>query len=122
MISIKQLYWNRTSAWLFSCKFAAFQNVPSLKSTSDRLLLLLAQLKKRVEMFRSSYPDEFLGKGVLKIYSKFTGEHPSKCDFNKEITLRHGCSLVNLLQIFRAPFNKNTSGRLLLNVSNLLEN
>ena len=26
-ISIKQLYWNRTSAWMFSCKFAAyFQN------------------------------------------------------------------------------------------------
>ena len=43
-----------------------------------------------------------------------------KCDFNKvasnfiEITLRHGCSLVNLLQIFRTPFPKNTSGRLLL--------
>ena len=43
-----------------------------------------------------------------------------KCDFNKvafnfvEITLRHGCSPVNLLHIFRTPFLKNTSGRLLL--------
>ena len=43
-----------------------------------------------------------------------------KCDFNKfasnfiEIALRHGCSPVNLLHIFRAPFLKNTSGRLLL--------
>ena len=40
-----------------------------------------------------------------------------KCDFNKvaiEITLRHGCSPVNLLHIFRAPFSKNTSGPLLL--------
>ena len=33
-----------------------------------------------------------------------------KCD----TTLRHGCSPVNLLHIFRIPFLKNTSGRLLL--------
>ena len=31
-----------------------------------------------------------------------------------EITLRHGCSLLNLLHIFRIPFLKNTSGWLLL--------
>ena len=39
----------------------------------------------------------FLGKGVLR-------------------TLRHGCSPVNLLHIFRAAFSKNTSGLLLLSV------
>ena len=32
-----------------------------------------------------------------------------KCDFNK-IALRPGCSLVNLLDIFRTPFPKKTSG------------
>ena len=39
-----------------------------------------------------------------------------KCDFSNfiEITLRHGCSSVNLLHIFKAPFPKNTSGGLLL--------
>ena len=31
-----------------------------------------------------------------------------------ETTLRHECSPVNLLHIFRTPFTKNTSGRLLL--------
>ena len=31
-----------------------------------------------------------------------------------EIVLRRGCSPVNLLHIFRAPFPKNTSGRPLL--------
>ena len=53
--------------------------------------------------------------------SKFTGEHPSwsvisiKLQSNFiEITLRHGCSLLNLLHIFRIPFLKNTSGWLLL--------
>ena len=40
-----------------------------------------------------------------------------KCDFNSnfvEITLRHGCSTVNLKHIFRGPFPRNTSGWLLL--------
>ena len=31
---------------------------------------------------RSSPPEVLLGKGVLKIYSKFTGQHP--CDFNRK--------------------------------------
>ena len=43
-----------------------------------------------------------------------------KYDFNKvasniiEITLRHGCSPVNLLHIFGTPLLKNTTERLLL--------
>ena len=45
-----------------------------------------------------------------------------KWDFNKvikqgnfiEVTLRHRCSHVNLLHIFRTPLPKNTSGRLFL--------
>ena len=71
--------------------------------------------------FRSSHLEVFLGKGVLKIWSKFTGEHlcqsvnSIKLQSNFiEITLRYGCSPVNLLHIFRTPFSKNSSGRLLL--------
>ena len=72
-------------------------------------------------VYRCSHPDVFLGKGVLKICSKFTGDHPCRsvisikllCNFF-EITLRHGCSPVTLLYIFRTPFYKNISGRLLL--------
>ena len=38
-----------------------------------------------------------------------------KCEKNfTEITLRHGCSPVNLLHIFKTLFIKNTSGWLLL--------
>ena len=36
-----------------------------------------------------------------------------KCDFNKvptEVTLWYGCSLVNLMNIFRTPFSRNASG------------
>ena len=32
----------------------------------------------RLSDFRSSPPEMFLGKGVLKICSKFTGEHPCR--------------------------------------------
>ena len=71
--------------------------------------------------FGSCHPEVFLGEGVLKICNKFTGEHPCRsaisikllCNFI-EIALRHGCSPVNLLHIFRTPFPKNTSGWLLL--------
>ena len=70
---------------------------------------------------KSSPPEVVsLGKGVLKICSKFRGEHPCRsmismkllCNFI-EIPLRHGCSLVNLLHIFGTLFLKNTSGGLL---------
>ena len=70
---------------------------------------------------RSSRPEMFLGKGILKIYSKFTGEHTCRsvisinllCNFI-EIAFRHGCSPVNLRHVFRAPFSENSSGWLLL--------
>ena len=57
--------------------------------------------------FRSSRQEVFLRKGVLKICSKFTGEHPwrraisIKLFFNFiEITLRHGCSPSLTIKVF----------------------
>ena len=78
---------------------------------------------------RSSHPDVFLVIGFLKIWSKFTEEHPCKsvisikvlCNFI-EITLWHGCSPITLLYVFRTPFPKNTSGRLLLEILIKLKN
>ena len=67
-----------------------------------------------------------LRKRCSEICSKFTGEYPFRsvvsikllCSFI-EITLRHGCSPASLLHIFRTPFPKNTSGRLLLHVKSI---
>ena len=66
----------------------------------------------------------FLGKDVLKICSKLTGGHPCRSMISMkllynliEITLRHGCSPVNLLHTFRTPFPKSISERLLLSCS-----
>ena len=42
-----------------------------------------------------------------------------KSDFNK-VAVRHGCSPVNLLPIFRTPFPRNTSGWLPLNIEHIL--
>ena len=78
----------------------------------------------------SFVPEKFQkqpSRGVFKIYSKFRGEHPSQSVISInlqsnfiEITLRHGCSPINFLYIFRIPVPKNISGRLLLKF--LMEN
>ena len=64
-----------------------------------------------VAEYRSSAPEVFLGKGVLNVCSKSTGEHPWEivisikllCNFI-EFALRHRCFLVNLQHIFKTPF------------------
>ena len=70
---------------------------------------------------RSSSQELFLGKVILKICSKLTREYPCRSVISiklllsfTEITLRHGCSPVNLLHFFRATFPKNTYEGLLL--------
>ena len=69
-------------------------------------------------------PSRRVRKTVLKMCSKFAGEHPCrsviliKLQINFiEITLRNGCSPASLLHIFRTPFSKNTSRLLLLDNS-----
>ena len=61
--------------------------------------------------YRSSHPETFLVKGVLKICSKFTREHPCRSVISNSTWV---CSIVNLLHIFRTPFSRNTSKWLLL--------
>ena len=53
-----------------------------------------------LSLLRSSRPEVFLRKGVLKIY-KFTGEHPCR-------------SVISIKLLFRALFLRNTSRWLLL--------
>ena len=80
-----------------------------------------------ITLHRSSYPEVFLVKGVLKICGKFTGEQPCrnvtsiklqsksiKLQIKLQFTLRHECSPVSLLHIFRMHLSKNTSKWLLL--------
>ena len=66
-------------------------------------------------MLRSSPPEVFLGKVVLKICCKYGGEHScwSVISIKLQIAFRHGCS-VNLLHILRTPFYENIYGGLFL--------
>ena len=88
---------------------------------SDTNLSCNFYLKKHI-FIRSSSSEVFLGKGVPKTCSKFTGENQClslisiklRCNFI-EIARRRGCSL---LHIFRTRLYKNASGELLLFFSN----
>ena len=90
-----------------------FTRIPSRKKAKHwELLRNHAQAH-----IRSSHTDVFIGKGVLKICSKFTGEHSCRSVISIklqssfiEITLRHGCSPLNLLHNFKIAFPKNTFG------------
>ena len=76
--------------------------------------------KRALNVMQTSYirrcsPEVFLEKVFWKYGSTFTGEYPCLkvisvkllCNFI-EIALRHGCSPVNLLHVFRTSFYKNT--------------
>ena len=76
--------------------------------------ILIPWIKKSLTKCRSSPPEVFLEKVVLKICSKFTGEHPYRSAISIklqsnfiEIILLHGYVPVNWLHMFRAPFYKN---------------
>ena len=79
---------------------------------SQRLITIQKQPPRGVPRKRCS-------KNMQQIYRRTP---TPKCDFNKvacnfiEITLRRGCSPVNLLHIFTKPFSSNTSGWLLLTI------
>ena len=72
-------------------------------------------------LFTKASLEVFLIKSVLKICCKFKGKHlcgsvistKLLCNFI-EIILQHKSSPANLLQIFRAPYYKNTFQGLLL--------
>ena len=76
---------------------------------------------EHIVKFQKQPTEVFLRTGVLKICRKFIREHPFQsvilikllCKFI-DTALRHGCSPVNLLHIFRTLFHKNTSGWLLV--------
>ena len=63
---------------------------------------------------RSSRSEVFLGKGVLKIWSKFTGEHPYRSAISIKLLWR---SAISIKLLCRTAFPRNTSGWLLLEMS-----
>ena len=112
---LKKRLWRRC----FHLNFGKFLRTPFLQNISGGCFLV--DKFKLLKICRSSHPEAFLGKVVAKICSKFTGEHPCRSVVSLklqsnfiEIAPKH--FPVNMLHIFRTPFAKTTSGRLLLNL------
>ena len=80
-------------------------------------------IQNKKSNFRSSHPDGVLKKrcseNMQQIYRRTL---MPKCYFSNffDIALRHGCSPVNLLHVFRTIFPRNTSGWLLVKFENHL--
>ena len=108
-----QLYWNCTSAWLFSCKFAAYfsnfieialqhgcsplnllhiSRTPFPKNTSGGLLLTIVNL----ELFITIY--------IRHRQKPLTLGNP--CNFMKKRS-HHRCFPVNIAKCFKTPISKN---------------
>ena len=103
-----------TSRQSLRYNFTLNQNWRKINTPLCRTKIRLS-LKQKNEYFKTSL------LGVLKICRKFKREYPGQSLFSIkllwnfiEIALRHECSPVNLLHIFRTPLTKNTSGWLLL--------
>ena len=105
-------------------EFFNFSGAESVKGLS--VAIILSGLRVRLWAFNLIQRQP--SGGVLKkrcsenMQQNYRMTPMPKCDFKKvallcnfiEIALRHGCSPANLRHIFRTPFLKNTSERLLL--------
>ena len=116
MSVIFEIFLVRSKKYLYQC------HPPYITRVSPPNMIYLQPFLDHV-IHRSSHTKVFFKKGVLKIYSKFTKEHPCRSVISIqlqsnfiEIALWHGCSLVNLLHIFRTSSPRNASGWLLLNI------
>ena len=108
----KQIYENNTSKFLIQ----DFSNI--------RITRTLFSINCNICKYQKQPPRGVPRKSCSEILQQIYRRTPMpKCNFNKvvieieifiEIALRHGCSPVNLLHIFRTPFLKNTSGWLFL--------
>ena len=88
-------WWGRSLRWFLN----------TLKWRNSFLLFGYLPKYLLIHFLRSNLPEMLLGNGVLKICSKLIGEHPCRSVISIklqsslfEITLRHGCSPVNLQQ------------------------
>ena len=77
---IKKRLWHRC----FPVNFVKFSWTPSSQSTSGRLLLWLT--KYEILIVRSSHQRYSIKKGVLKIFSKFTGKHLCQSPFLNKVS------------------------------------
>ena len=108
---------------IFDSNFTFECNINRICRKTSQKLHALSRISKYISvdkkrlLFKSFIISQFNYCPIVWMCSKFTGEHHAEVWFQqscKAITLRYGCSPVNLLHVFRTPFPRNTSGWLLL--------
>ena len=82
--------------------YRRWNNVACLRGDFKMIVLNKVDLILLLFNFRSSHPVVFLGKGVLEIYCKFTGEHPKLQLYwkQKATLLKSHIGIGVLLQVF----------------------
>ena len=87
--------------------------ITAMKVTKDvkELILEVTLVKMRfqIKFLRSSRPEVFYKKGVLRNFAKVTGKNLCQSLFIKK-RLWHSCFPVNFAKFLRTPFLQNTSG------------
>ena len=75
------------------------------------LEVTLVKMRFQIKFLRSSRPEVFYKKGVLRNFAKVTGKNLCQSLFIKK-RLWHSCFPVNFAKFLRTPFLQNTSWRL----------
>ena len=94
---------------MFSCEYCEifknsfFYRTPPVAASAPGLRM------KGLRHFRSSLPEVFCKKGVLRNFAKFTGKHLWPATLLKK-GLWHRCFPVNFAKFLRTPFLQNTDG------------
>ena len=101
--SLKKRFWHRC----FPVNFVKFLRTPFCRTPLDDCFYFLRISSQHTTLstdYRSSPPEVFLGKGDVKICSKFKGEHPCQSAISVklfcnviEIALRHDYSMQGCL-------------------------
>ena len=74
-------------------------------------LVIFGSNQKKKYYIRKQSPTGVLKKRCSGYMQQIYRRTPTpKCDYNEVAKLRHGCSPVNFLHIFRTPLLRNTSG------------
>ena len=97
------------------CDIPKEKNLARKNKVSSKAAILLRKLKLKTDFHSAKTCTQLFTCTSYKVKKQPSANLQENA--HAEITLRHGCSPVNLLHIFRTHFYKSTSDGLLMNVN-----
>ena len=121
---------NRCDIWRLSDFNGTRTHNHLVRKRTINHLVVNSLIVNSLAKFRSSRPDVFCKKGVLRSFTKFTEKQLRQSLFFNKVAglssatllkkrLWHRCFPVNFAKFLRTHFSQNTSERLLLNMKSL---